>query len=152
MKRHATGVLFLLLSTTAASASGGLSCTAEDPKVRFEVNAGVTRGMGSPVFSLGGEIWIEEKTLAADLAKTKLEREHLAQYWLDGSDLRLLLYRERQGDGFGYVELTVRSAPSGNDEEEGIYKGEYSLTVYDGEDGDEGRNLTYAGKVSCFVE
>ena len=136
------------------SASGGISCSAEDKAASFELMAGVTHGMGSPVFSFTGELQILDAAVAEDLRKQVFEQGNLAQYWLDGEELRLLLYREREADKlFGSVELTVRARTRG-DEDAGVYEGTYGLAVFDmGESGTgEGRELNFSGDVSCFVE
>lgn len=145
--------LALSLFASPAMASGGLSCTADDGKVGFDIQAGVTRGMGGPVFSLAGELTIKGGDVAADLAKTKFERDNLAQYWLDGEELRLLLYKERAEGEFGSVELTVRTKALG-EEDEGSYAGDYALQVFEstGEGSGDSRTTDFAGKVECTAE
>lgn len=141
----------ILSSILPAAASGGIGCTAEDKKVVFEVNAGVTRGMGSPIFSFDGKVEVKDNSVAADLRKTEFKMDHVAQYWLDGKDLRLDLYREREGDkAHGYVELVLYTKPKGD---EGEYAGTYEISVYDtvGE-GAEAKEAKFKGKVGCFVE
>ncbi len=139
-----------VLTAGPAAASGGFSCSAEDEAVSIEVNGGVTHGMGSPVFSLQGEIGIRDDAVAEDLRNTGFERAHLAQYWLDGSELRLVLYREREGDKpHGYAELTVKTVSEG-----GAFAGDYTLEMFDmtGATSGEGRTKTFDGKISCSVE
>jgi hypothetical protein len=143
--------LLLLASTCAASASGGLSCTVDDANLAFLVEAGVTRGMGGPVFALEGEAELRDAGVAEDLRRTAFGREHLAQYWLDGQELRLLLYRERSGEApFGSVEIVVLTKMS----EEGLYDGRYQFSISDmtGDMTGEGRSWDLEGAVSCFVE
>ena len=120
----------------------------------FEVGGGVTRGMGGPLFSFEGELEVAGEDIAADLGKTGFAREHVAQYWLDDEDLRLLLYREREGDKpHGYVELTIETKARGDDGE-GFYDGRYELTVFDAtqENGGEGVTLNREGDVVCSAE
>lgn len=134
-----------------AFASGGLSCEAEDGSAKIAVESGVTRGMGSPVFNFRGSAEVSDKTIAEDLRTTTFTDEHLAQYWLDSEDLRLVLYREREGDKpHGYVEITVLTKAEGD---EGSYAGTYALTVFDGTGDDpEGKTVKFEGKIGCFVE
>jgi hypothetical protein len=144
----------LLFSATAASASGGLSCEVDDAVLKLQVQSGVTRGMGSPVFQFKADAEVLDKKAPEHLRKMSFEGSHLAQYWLDTYALNLLLYRETEGDlPHGYVEITIKTQP--NDEEEGSYAGDYELTVWDvGPDGStqEPLRVSHAGKVSCFVE
>lgn len=133
-----------------AWASGGLSCTIEDASVTSEIQAGVTRGMGSPIFSFQGTLAVKAKGLGVDLANTTFEQEHVAQYWLDGEELRLVIYRERMQGEHAYVQLTIlaRADP----DEESTYAGEYVLSAYEGAGGGEGKNFQFDGVVECFVE
>lgn len=139
------------ITTAAAQASGGISCTQASGEHVVDIGAGVTHGMGGPVFELAGHIEVADPSAAPDLARTTFTREHLAQYWLDGRELRLLLYREREGDApHGYAELTILTEA---DDDEETYAGTYALTLFDTVDGEsEGRTLEYAGAVSCSVE
>jgi hypothetical protein len=134
----------------SAWASGGLSCTIGDASVAAEVQAGVTRGMGSPIFSFAGTLSVKANGLGADLAKTTFEQDHVAQYWLDGEELRLLLYRERMQGEHAYVQLDIRT--TSDPDEESTYSGAYSLSAYEGAGGGEGRTFEFDGKVECFVE
>jgi hypothetical protein len=141
----------LVCAVDTAAASGGLSCEVEDKSVRMAIGSGVTRGMGSPLFNFDGKLEVLDKSVAGDLMKTEFRDDHVAQYWLDGEDMRLLLYREREGDKpHGYVELTILTKAG----EEGTYAGHYSLSVLDttGDTSAEGKTVTGEGEVSCFVE
>lgn len=150
-----TALVLVALACQPAFASGGLNCSADADGVMFEVSGGVTRGMGSPLFSFDGRLEVADKAIAPDLARTEFARDHVAQYWLDGEDLRLLLYRERQGDKpHGYVELTITTKARGGDDGEGMYDGRYVLSVFDVTDEDGGESVTFSreGDVECFAE
>lgn len=141
----------ILLAAGPAGASGGLSCGAKDEAVNLTIESGVTRGMGSPVFNFRGEIEISNKAISQDLRKMSFERDHLAQYWLDGEELRMVVYREREGDKpHGYVEVTVRTKSG----DEGDYIGQYSVTVFDMTDatGGDGKTYNFTGRATCLVE
>jgi len=150
--------LFLLLMASAcqpAFASGGVHCSADGGGVTIEVGGGVTHGMGGPLFSFEGEVTVAGDGIAADLGKTAFAREHVAQYWLDGEDLRLLLYREREGDKpHGYVELTIQTKARPGDDGEGYYDGRYDLAVFDAneDNGGEGLTVKREGEVACTAE
>ncbi len=151
-----TGLLLLLttLACQPAFASGGVHCTGEGDGVTFEVGGGVTHGMGGPLFSFEGQVEIAGDDIAADLAKTSFARDHVAQYWLDGEDLRLLLYRERESDKpHGYVQITIETKARPGDDGEGFYDGRYALTVFDGvDDNSEGVTVEREGVVECSAE
>lgn len=141
----------ILLAAGPAVASGGLSCGAKDEAVKLTIESGVTRGMGSPVFDFRGEIEILDNAVAQDLRKMSFDKAHLAQYWLDGEELRLIVYREREADKpHGYVEVMVKTKSG----DEGDYIGQYAVTVYDmdGATGGEGKTFNYSGRATCLVE
>jgi hypothetical protein len=142
----------LLAAVLPAAASGGLSCSLEDPSVRIAIESGVTRGMGGPVFNFRGTLEILDKAVAEDLRKTEFDGRHLPQYWLSERALQLHLYREREGDKpHGYVDLVIETQ-AGDDE--GLYGGSYRLTVYDmaGVTTGEGKTTELSGEINCFAE
>ena len=147
--------MLAVLACQPAFASGGVHCSADAQGVAFEVGGGASRGMGAALFSFEGRLEITGKDIAADLGRTEFARDHVAQYWLDGEDLRLLVYREREGDKpHGYVELTIVTKVRPGDDGEGMYDGDYTLTVFDmtEESGGGGVTVNREGQVECFVE
>ncbi|RVB76847.1 MAG: hypothetical protein E5Y88_12000 [Mesorhizobium sp.] len=144
-------VTTLLLSAGTAFATGGIWCSAEDAAVKFEVEAGVTRGMGGPTFNFRGDLEILGRPVGDGLRKSVFEDSNLTQYWLDGKELRLLVYREHEvANTYSSVELTILTKAS----EEGVYDGRYSLAIYDGTaaaDKDD-KPVELTGKVSCGAE
>lgn len=146
------GGYFLAAAALPAAASGGLECSIKDKAVRFTVNAGVTSGMGQPTFNLKGDLELLDRTVAQDLRVVAFGNGDRPQYWLDGKELRLVLYKEREGDKpFGSVELELRAKAAGDD---GAFRGTYRLTTYDmsGSDSGEGKTTTLRGKIACSVE
>ncbi|TRC95068.1 hypothetical protein FJV76_17305 [Mesorhizobium sp. WSM4303] len=141
----------LLLSAGAAFASGGIWCSADDKAAKFEVEAGVTRGMGGPTFNFRGDLEILGRPDGDSLRKTVFEDSNLTQYWLDDKELRLNIYHEHQlGDKFNSVELTILTMTS----DEGVYDGQYTLAVYDSaaDTEQDGKPKELTGKVSCGAE
>jgi hypothetical protein len=144
-------VATLLLSASTAFASGGIWCDVDDIAVTFDVGAGVTRGMGGPTFNFRGDLEIKARPVGDGLRKTVFEDSNLTQYWLDGKELRLNIYREHQlGDAYNSVELTILTKAS----DEGIYDGQYTLAVYDNaaDTDKDGKPAELTGKVSCGAE
>jgi hypothetical protein len=140
----------LLSAANVAAASGGLWCDVEDKAVRIAINSGVTRGMGGPIFNFAGKLEILDSSVTENLRKAEFDSAHVPQYWLDGKELRLLLYREREADKpFGSVELTILTKA----DDEGSYAGRYALQVYDNVDGSpEGKSWNFEGEISCGAE
>ena len=145
------GIMAAILLSAAgeAAASGGLWCDVEDKSAAIALQGGVTHGMGGPIFSFTGEIEARDASVPEDLRKTEFDRTHVPQYWLDGKELRLLLYRERAAEmAHGYVELTVLTQAT----DESSYAGSYELKIFDADDSSEGRTWTFEGKISCGAE
>lgn len=141
----------LLLSAGAAFASGGIWCSAEDKAVKFEVEAGVTRGMGGPTFNFRGDLEILSRPEGDSLRKTVFEDSALTQYWLDGKELRLNIYGEHEvAQKFNTVELTIMTKTT----DEGVYDGNYTLSIYDAaaDKEQDGKPVEVTGKVSCGAE
>jgi len=140
-----------MLAAGPTFASGGLSCEVEDKAVKLLVESGVTRGMGGPVFNFRGTLEVLDEAVAGDFRRISFDQAHLPQYWLDGDELRLLLYREREGDKpHGYVHFVIETKSV----DEGSYEGTYGLTVFDttGDTTGEGKTVAHEGAVSCMVE
>lgn len=142
----------LLLFSSNALASGGLSCDSEvDDPARILIQSGMTRGMGSPLFDFKGSVAIADKKAPEDLRKVEFAQAHVPQFWIDQNTLNLLLYREREGDRpHGYVEISIQTQP--RDSEEGTYGGSYELTVWDATGEDDPLEVKLSGPISCFVE
>lgn len=140
----------LAASAGSATASGGLSCTGESNELITSLDGGISRGMGSALFSFSGKLEISSPGIGEDLRVTEFSREHVAQYWLDGEALKLRLYREREDGPHGYVEVLVETALG--DKRSG--EGEYLVTVYDMtkavNSGAEPARFT--GPIACSVE
>ena len=141
-----------LATSSPAVASGGLSCVAEGKGIELTAESGVTRGMGGPLFNFRGAVTLSDAAIAADLKKTAFGDQHVAQYWLDGEVLNLLLYREREGDKpHGYVEVLIKTENKGD---EGMLAGRYEIEVFDTTDdvSAEGKTVKFDGAIECMVE
>lgn len=143
----------LAVGTGPAVASGGLSCSAGETGVTVEVEGGVTRGMGGPLFSFNGRVVIKDASVAQDLRTTVFTLDHVPQYWFDGKDLRLSLYRERDADKpHGFVQVDIVTQSSGDDEGEGLYTGTFGLLVWDGTGDGDPKEFRAEGRIECFGE
>jgi hypothetical protein len=138
----------LLAWVSPAAASGGLWCEAKEAAAAIELQAGVSRGMGGAVFTFDGSVRIDDPRIADDMRFIAFTQEHLAQYWLDGEDLRLLLYGEREKGEHGYIELTIRTVKA--DELE--YRGDFQITVFDLSAPEDRQTTKFAGPILCSAE
>lgn len=149
--RALAGMALFLATTAMAAASGGISCEVEGDDVAMTLEGGVTRGMGSALFSFSGRLELRSDEVHDDLRVSEFGREHVAQYWLDGDTMKLRLYRERAGDvPHGYVEAIIETAR----DEDGNDQGDYLVAVYDMNDAVDGEvePVQFTGSIGCFVE
>lgn len=150
--RALLALLAFVTGSSAAMAAGGMSCETVEDGVVLSLEGGVTRGMGGALFSFAGKAELSGEAIAEDFRAIVFEREHVAQYWLDGETLGLVLYREREGDApHGYVQLTVRADAV---EPHAEYSGSYSVSVYDMTDAtdSEAKTEAFEGRITCSVE
>ena len=150
MRSLGFGIATLLLATPAY-ASASLSCSADDRSLRFSAEGIVSHGVGETVAQFAGELEVRLKEAPPGLRKLPLALEHLTQRWLHGREVKLRLFREREGEGQGSVELVVETRGAGNDET--AFSGSYVLTV-SGEDaapGTPARTLKARGSASCSL-
>lgn len=144
MPKRLLAALFVSIAGPAC-ASGGVWCDVDDGAVTFSVHAATTRGSGA-VFDLEGKVELKGTNASGEWANTAFSRNDLAQFWFDGSELRLLLYKENTGEPFS--DLTVEIRASSGDDEDG-YDGRYSLRVYRADDAG---TVELEGEVSCSAD
>jgi hypothetical protein len=140
--------IFVAASAPAA-ASGGLGCEAKDAHVDFNIDTAVTRGMGGPFFNFKAALAIALEGVPDDLRHLDFD-DALTHSWLDGKAVKLQFYAERQEGDFASVGFVVETAMV----EEGLYRGEYTLTVFAPESpaATETGELSATGAVVCYVE
>jgi len=140
----------LLGLTSPCYASGGISCAIKDKNLTFLAEAGVSRGMGEGIFSFKANLDIHLPGVAEDLRKVDLS-DHLTQKWYYGRDIKMRLYRERESEQHGYVELIIETRQKTEDDVD--YKGSYVLTVFDVPPGAPGgKTITRRGRAECSGE
>jgi len=142
-------IAIVLAASVPAAASGGLGCEVTDAHVDFAVDTAVTRGMGGPFFNFKATLAIAADGVPEDLRKLTLD-EALTHSWLDGKDLKLQFYVERQEGDFASVDFVVDAAMV----EEGLYRGRYVLTVFapGSPAASETGQVSATGAVVCYVE
>jgi hypothetical protein len=148
MRRTLIALAAVIAAIGPAAASGGLGCEAEDQSLKFAAESGVSRGMGGAFFNLKASLDIAMEGVPDDLKALTLD-EALVHSWLDGDELKLQFYVERQEGDFASVDFVVETAMV----EEGEYRGGYALTIFAARPGEpEAETRVVAGEVVCFVE
>ena len=149
--RLVISLAMIALSGGVAFAAGGISCAVEDDAAVLSLEGGVTHGMGGALFSFAGQAELRSPEVADDLRATSFGREHVAQYWFDDRELKLRLYREREGDApHGYVEIVLETTA----DRDGTYRGDYAATVHDMTEAANGEAATQeiSGAITCSGE
>lgn len=145
MRLPLIATIALLATTLPGLASGGIACEARDANVQFDIGAGLSRGAGNGMFALTGKLDATLPRLATVLQHRAYIQANVAQFWLDGQELNLEMYAERdRGDAYASSTLTIKTTLV----EEGSYKGRYTLTVYDGNIDP----IQAQGAVTCMAE
>lgn len=149
--RYVLAACAIFLMSGEALAMGGLWCGSEGP-AKIDIQSGLTRGMGSPLYQFKGSVVIDDKNVPEDLRRVEFGPEQVPQFWIDRTALNLLLYREREGDNpHGYVEVTIMTQSKGDDDE-GTFDGTYEVQVWDTTGHGEPKDVKLSGTISCGVE
>lgn len=146
----------MMLSVTwaavPAQATGSFECMVEDQSLKLTAGSAYSRGLGADFVGLKAEAQILAADVPEDLRKLDLSR-NLVHHWLEGGDLRLLFYREREGGKpHAYVEIVLKAAGEADAPE---YAGTYRLTVFSMDspaDKDGGKAMAIEGKAACSIE
>lgn len=142
-------LLALAATTQPAGATGAMACTVDDPRLELNIEGAYGHGMGGALVTAGGKAMVRLRGTPAPLAASDFERSHVAQYWLSGKELKLVLYRETEGEPHGSVEISIETRRAGRDET--AYAGTYRLLVETMEGSTDGavRRIEGKGKVTC---
>jgi hypothetical protein len=151
MRRFSFIAAALVALCAPGIANAGLSCTVKDKSVQLTLESGVTRGMGGPFFDFKAELKTNLPNVPKDFRQVKFADDHLPQRWLNDREAKLAIYRERDGEPHGYVEIQIETKRVSKDDD-GNYKGTYALTIHSvalaGKP--EPKPITARGAISCM--
>src|SRR5215207_8605684 len=88
MRHTAIALAAVIAGVAPAAATGGLGCEAEDANLKFDVDTGVTRGMGGPFLNFHAALDIAMAGVPDDLRKLALD-DAMTHSWLDGKEVKL---------------------------------------------------------------
>jgi hypothetical protein len=133
----------------AASATGGLGCTIDDKNVNLTFESIFSYSDIGGLFQIRGELEAKDKRAYKTLRKFVLDGSELKQQWFRGNDLKLMIYRETEGDGVPFASIKLIIEATKPPEEEFAYTGKYALTVEPAVEGGESQAFTVEGKIDC---
>lgn len=137
----------LVALPTMASATGGLGCGIDDNNVKLDFESLFSYSDIGGLFQIRGALESKDKRTYQTLQKIALEETDLKQEWFRGNDVKLMLYRETEGDGVPFASVKLIIEANKPPEEDFGYDGKYWLTVQPAGDGAEA--FTVEGKVGC---
>ena len=139
----------MLAAPAVASATGGLECSVIDKNLDLTFEAVFSYSDIGGLFQIRGDITTKDKRAYKTLKSFKLDGSELKQQWFRGDDLKLMIYRETEGDGvpFAAVRLIIEATRQGD--EESAYAGSYALTIEPATEGSESQAFTVNGKIAC---
>ncbi len=125
--RCVMNVLVLAVTASDVTAAGNIACVVEDRVLSLSLNAPFDPdGQSYALLDVSGRVAIKYDDIPRDAGGIELERAAVAQYWFDGRNLKLRIYRDTQlGDQALSVEIIlvlkqVRTDPT-------TYRGRYFL-------------------------
>jgi hypothetical protein len=139
----------ILAMPAAASATGGLGCGIDDKNLKLDFESLFSYSDIGGLFQIRGEWASKDKRTYETLRKFALEDADLKQQWFRGNDLKLMLYRETEGDGVPFASVKLIIEATKPPEEDFGYSGKYQLTVEPAADGGGAEAFTLTGDVDC---
>lgn len=134
-----------------AWATGNLGCSVDDAAMELNIESVISYGFGEPIVSLRGEIKLKDKAALEHFGTIEFNRNQVSQYWLEGSDLRLYIYRDLEVKSVsGSLDLVIKTLSV---DDEGGFEGRYRLEVsYRGDaDTGESQKIEKEGPITCFA-
>jgi hypothetical protein len=133
----------------AASATGGLGCTIDDANLDLTFEAIFSYSDIGGLFQIRGELASKDMRTYKALKKFALDGSELKQQWFRGNDLKLMIYRETEGEGVPHASVKLIIEATRPPEDDVAYAGKYALTVEPAVEGGESQAFTVEGKVEC---
>lgn len=133
----------------AASATGGLGCGIDDKNAKLDLEALFSYSDIGGLFQIRGELEIKDPRVYKTLQKFALDGSELKQQWFRGDDLKLMIYRETEGEGVPHASVKLIVEATKPPEEDFGYSGKYALTIEPAVDGGNAEAFTLAGDIGC---
>lgn len=139
----------MLSVPAAASATGSLGCTIDDRNLDLTFEAIFSYSDIGGLFQIRGELESKDKRTYKTLRKFALDGSEVKQQWFRGNDLKLMVYRETEGDGVPHASIKLIIEAIRPPEDDVAYSGKYALTIEPAVEGGESQAFTVEGKVEC---
>ena len=132
-----------------ASATGSLGCSIDDKNLNFVYEGLFSYSDIGGLFQIRGEMETKDKRAHKTLKKLTLDGTELKQQWTRNKDLKLMIYRETEGDGVPFASVKLIIEATQPPDEDFAYAGKYELTIQPAPEDGGGDAITVEGKVEC---
>ncbi|MCB1445702.1 MAG: hypothetical protein KDJ87_07850 [Rhizobiaceae bacterium] len=151
MRRRLAAIAFPVLAAMPATAfaTGGVGCAIDDGNLQLDFDAAFSYSDIGGVFQARGILDSRMSGTYETLKKMQITDADIRQQWFRGDDLKLMIYRETEGDGVphAFVKLIVETTKP--PEEDFAYGGSYVLTIQPAVVRGDEEAVTVEGKVTC---
>lgn len=148
--RHLALAAVLAGLPTAASATGNLDCGIDDANLKFDFSALFGHGVVSPLMQGHARFESENPAIAEPLRLFESDGTFLVQQWFEGRDLKLMFYRETEGEGVPFASIKLKIDALQPPDEDFGYVGKYQLVIQPPiKDGETSEPVTLEGDVGC---
>jgi hypothetical protein len=142
-------VAALLALPVTASATGGLGCAIDDKNAKLDFEAIFSYSDIGGLFQIRGELNVKDARVYKTLKTFAFDGAELKQQWFRGNDLKLMIYRESEGDGVPHASVKLIIEATRPADEEFGYTGRYALTIEPAVEGNNSEAFTLTGDVGC---
>lgn len=132
-----------------ASATGGLGCGIDDKNLKMDFEALFSYSDIGGLFQIRGTFESKDPRTYETLRKLDISGADLKQQWFRDKQLKLMIYRETEGDGVPFASVKLIIEADQPPDEEFAYAGTYKLTIEPATQGSESQAFTVEGKVGC---
>jgi hypothetical protein len=147
--------LLVCLAAAPTLASGGLVCTAEDQILKLAVGSPMGRNVSGRLYAFSGDLTLLPPDVAQAFRTMRFRPDDLAQVWAGDREIRIKVFREREGDGpEANILITIVAKAVSDDSDEESYRGTYEVRLYGPtpEGASEAPIQTFRGEVTCSME
>lgn len=128
LAKTAFALLMTLAGAFEAQASGRIYCAVDDAYIKMSLESGFDAAGGNKLIHFRGVLTLKDSKVPGLVETMLLNSGMLRQRWMDGKDLRLLVYSETSGDGpFAALELTIETSATASDPDR--FEGRYAVMI-----------------------
>jgi len=151
MMQHAPLLLLALTLAVPAHASRTLHCSIVDKSLTLVMEGTISDNAGEGLVSVRGDLKPLIPALSSGFGPFVLERALVTQFWFNGEELKLRLYRETKGEPQETLDLLFETRQEKRDRTaySGLYQGKVSS--FGAATGPAAKETAFKGRVDCQI-